>query len=174
MQHNNVQLGKNRFGKMVYLPYACDSSDLRELKIKQNVFLIINNINSRPVYSHYHVILRQTGAWELVSFVKSGEQQRPLITSIVDNVFFDFLRINLLSCVVSLLDDKKKALKKKRIKYKQHGLNRHEKQTWQSLYVHSLSAISLHVFTFSQSPFTYPHSFQTFLCWYNIPFCGCS
>ena len=89
--------------KQLYLPYACDSGDLRKLKIKQHMFLIIHNINSSPVHRYYHVILWQTGAGKLVSFVKSREQQRPLITSVVDNIFFDVLRFNLLSRVVSLL-----------------------------------------------------------------------
>lgn len=48
--------------KQLYLPYACDSGDLRKLKIKQHMFLIIHNINSSPVHRYYHVILWQTGA----------------------------------------------------------------------------------------------------------------
>lgn len=50
------------FRKQLYLPYACDSGDLRKLKIKQHMFLIIHNINSSPVHRYYHVILWQTGA----------------------------------------------------------------------------------------------------------------
>ena len=144
--------------KQLYLPYACDSGDLRKLQIKQHMFLIVDNINSSPVHGYYHVILWQTGAWKLVSLVKSREQQRPLITSVVDNIFFDVLRFNLLSRVVSLLRVTYK------IKQKQLGtwmafpasrilslpsISMHRTLSPTSLYVLTLSPISLHVFTLS-------------------------
>ena len=154
--------------KQLYLPYACDSGDLRKLQIKQHMFLIVDNINSSPVHGYYHVILWQTGAWKLVSLVKSREQQRPLITSVVDNIFFDVLRFNLLSRVVSLLKVTYK------IKQKQLGtwmafpasrilslpsISMHRTLSPTSLYVLTLSAISLHVFTLSPiSLSAYSHS----------------
>ena len=170
--------------KQLYLPYACDSGDLRKLQIKQHMFLIVDNINSSPVHGYYHVILWQTGAWKLVSLVKSREQQRPLITSVVDNIFFDVLRFNLLSRVVSLLKVTYK------IKQKQLGtwmafpasrilslssISIHRTLSPTSLYVLTLSSISLHVFTlspislrvFTLSPILFPR-IQTFL---NISSC---
>jgi len=53
---------ENSFRRGYRLPYACDSGYLRKLKIKQHMFLIINNINSSPVHCYYHVTLWQTGA----------------------------------------------------------------------------------------------------------------
>ena len=85
-----------------FLLDACNRSDLRKLKVEKNMFLVIDNVNSGPVYCHYHIIFRKTGAWELISFIEPGEQQRPFKSSVVDNVFFDFLRINFFGCVVSL------------------------------------------------------------------------
>ena len=142
--------------KQLYLPYACDSGDLRKLKIKQHMFLIIHNINSSPVHRYYHVILWQTGAWKLVSFVKSREQQRPLITSVVDNILFDVLRFNLLSRVVSLLKGTHTKSNKSNLVH-----------TWmdfpaspQCLHVFShFPPISTHC-TLSSLLFKYPHSPQ--------------
>ena len=119
------------------------------------MFLIIHNINSCPVHSYYHVILWQTGAWKLVSFVKSREQQRPLITSVVNNIFFDILRFNLLSRVVSLLKDKNK-IKQKQLGICMNGLPGLSPVSSRIL---SLPSISTHC-TLSSLLFKYPHSTQ--------------
>ena len=166
---------ENSFRRWYYLPYACDSSDLGKLKIKQHMFLIINNINSSPVHCYYHVILWQTGAWKLVSFIKSREQQWPLITSVVDNIFFDALRINLLSRVVSLLNGTHTISNTSTLVHEWNSQPLSNVFTYSltsiSLYaLHALffslqvSAISLYVFTrppISLHEFTLPQSLST-------------
>ena len=92
---------------MLDILLAGDSSNLWEGEFQKNLFLIIHNIDPRPVHSDYHIVLRQVGAyqfhlsvtchyqstpltWVAECLVKSGEKQRPLIFGITDHVFLRF------------------------------------------------------------------------------------
>ena len=49
---------------MLYILLAGNSGDLREGEFQKNLFLVINNIDTRPVDSDYHIVLGQVGAYQ--------------------------------------------------------------------------------------------------------------
>jgi len=80
--------------KVSDIPAAGDRSDLWERQLKKHLFLIVDDIDSSPVHSNDHIVLRQTRSRKLIRLVEAREQQRPLVARVVDDVLLHLQRCN--------------------------------------------------------------------------------
>jgi hypothetical protein len=65
-----------------------DGGHLGEGQLEEDLFLVVNHVDSGPVDRDDYVILGQVGTRVSVRLVKPRKQQRPLEFGVADNVFF--------------------------------------------------------------------------------------
>jgi hypothetical protein len=52
----------------IYILLTRDSGDLWEGELQQDLLLVVHHIDTSPVHSDYHIILRQVGPWNKIKF----------------------------------------------------------------------------------------------------------
>ena len=78
----------------MYVPAACDCCQFGKGAFEKDVFLIVDDVNSRPIHRDDDVVLGQTWSREFVRFVETREEKWPLVLGKNDDVFLDSLRLD--------------------------------------------------------------------------------
>ncbi len=71
--------------------------------------MVVDNVDTCPVNGYNDIVLGQGRSTETVGFVESGEEQRPFVHGVIDDVFFDFDGRDTFAGVIALKGFKKKA-----------------------------------------------------------------